>query len=125
VGFYPGVLSTLGQIDDDIALGVFSNITEVHWPGLQKTLIAETRINHYFASYLIGRAKPDVSAYQYVCKQMAVDPERVLFVDDNPVNVDGARRAGLISELVQGPKMLEDVLLRYKLIRDKQNSKPA
>ena len=118
VGFYPGVLGTLGRIQTDIELGVFSNITEVHWPSLQETLIAETRIHHYFASYLIGHAKPEVSAYRYVCDQMAVAPAKVLFVDDNPVNVDGAQRAGLLAELVQGPEMLEAVLARYGLFGD-------
>lgn len=120
VGFYPGVFPLLDRVSRNVSLGVFSNITDVHWPPLRETLANQARIRHYFASYLIGYAKPDLQAYKFVCAEAGIDPSRVLFVDDNMVNVVGARAAGLIAEQAQGPVELEQVLIRYRLIDDRQ-----
>jgi putative hydrolase of the HAD superfamily len=42
-----------------------------------------------------GVLKPDPRAYAAVCASMQVEPGRCVFVDDQPRNVDGARRAGM------------------------------
>jgi putative hydrolase of the HAD superfamily len=43
----------------------------------------------------LGVAKPDAAAYEAACRRLGVGPEEVLFVDDTPANVEGARRAGI------------------------------
>jgi putative hydrolase of the HAD superfamily len=42
-----------------------------------------------------GILKPDPQAYRLAVDGLALPPEQVLFVDDQPVNVAGAKRAGL------------------------------
>lgn len=116
VGFYPGVFPLLERVLPGVTLGVFSNVTDVHWTPLYDALVSKTRIRHYFASYLIGYAKPDLDAYRFVCAQAGVNAAQVLFVDDNRINVEGARAAGLLAEQVQGPKQLEQVLQDYRLL---------
>jgi len=118
VGFYPEVFPLLDRVSREVSLGVFSNITEIHWPGLKTTLADRSRIRHYFASYLIGYAKPDLQAYRFVCAEAGADPSQVLFIDDNMINVVGARAAGLVAEQARGPAELEQVLIRYRLIDD-------
>lgn len=39
--------------------------------------------------------KPDPRAYALGCEALGLSPEEVVFVDDQPRNVEGARRAGL------------------------------
>ena len=39
--------------------------------------------------------KPDPRAYERAVKIVGAEPERILFVDDQPLNVEGARAAGL------------------------------
>lgn len=116
IGFYPEIFPLLDRVSTDVSLGVFSNITEIHWPPLEQELRARTRTSHYFASYLIGRAKPDPDAYRFVCTAMGARPESVLFIDDNQINVDGARKAGLHAEQADGPVVLEAILDRYSLL---------
>jgi putative hydrolase of the HAD superfamily len=56
-----------------------------------------------FASFEIGLRKPEQAAFDYVCRHIGVSAESILFFDDLAENVDGARRAGLASVLVQSP----------------------
>jgi putative hydrolase of the HAD superfamily len=39
--------------------------------------------------------KPDPRAYALGCEALGLNPEEVVFVDDQPRNIEGARRAGL------------------------------
>lgn len=39
--------------------------------------------------------KPDPRAYELGCEALGLSPEQIVFVDDQPRNVEGARRAGL------------------------------
>ena len=48
-----------------------------------------------YASWQIGRRKPDRDAFLWVAGDMGVVPGDILFLDDSAENVDGARAAGL------------------------------
>jgi putative hydrolase of the HAD superfamily len=39
--------------------------------------------------------KPDPRAYALGCEALGLTPSEVVFVDDQPRNIEGARRAGL------------------------------
>jgi HAD superfamily hydrolase (TIGR01509 family) len=45
-------------------------------------------------SFELGLLKPDVTAFAQVASMLGVPAERVLFLDDNAVNVAGAAAAG-------------------------------
>jgi epoxide hydrolase-like predicted phosphatase len=53
-----------------------------------------------------GLAKPDPAFYTLLVKRMAVRPEDCLFTDDNEVNLDGARAAGMKALLFEGADKL-------------------
>jgi putative hydrolase of the HAD superfamily len=42
--------------------------------------------------------KPDPASYAHALEALGLDAAEVLFVDDQPANLDGARRAGLAIE---------------------------
>lgn len=48
---------------------------------------------------LTGVLKPDPAAYRLVLEALGTCPEQTVFVDDQPVNVEGARAVGLPSVL--------------------------
>jgi putative hydrolase of the HAD superfamily len=50
----------------------------------------------------MGVLKPDQEAFQYVLQATGISPERILFLDDNQLNVDGAISAGLQAYRTQG-----------------------
>jgi len=41
----------------------------------------------------VGLTKPDPEIYALTCRLVGVDPAHVLFVDDTPIAVEGARQA--------------------------------
>jgi HAD superfamily hydrolase (TIGR01509 family) len=47
-----------------------------------------------------GFAKPDPEPYLRAAEELAVEPERVVFLDDTPACIDGAERVGLTAVLV-------------------------
>jgi len=116
IGFYPGAIELLQLLSQTYRIGVFSNITEIHWPPIESELIQSGAISDYFASYLIGHAKPDVDAFQFVVNELGVTPETIFFVDDNLINVQGARKAGMVAEQVVGLEQLKSTLRQYGLL---------
>lgn len=52
------------------------------------------------AAMLIGAAKPDPAAYQYVLQQLDVAPEACVLFDNKVQHVEGARRLGMDAYLL-------------------------
>ncbi len=121
VGFYPGVFPLLKQLSERYSVGILSNITEVHWPPLQQELLDHGAVTHYFASYQIGLAKPDTTTYTYAARAMDVDPAQILFIDDNILNVEGARAAGLTAAVAEGFDGVTQILQEYEIIEINQS----
>ncbi len=59
----------------------------------------------------VGCAKPDAEIYELLLSRLGVHADRVLFIDDNAANVDGARQAGLRTIHYTGIDALEAGLL--------------
>jgi len=57
-----------------------------------------------------GLAKPDPAFYTLLIKRMAVQAHDCLFIDDNQVNLDGARAAGMKGLLFEGVEKLKNDL---------------
>lgn len=68
------------------------------WDDLRPLLVDFWKIADAFEEIFIsgemGMAKPDPAIYREVVKQLAVDPEEIVFVDDFIENVEAAREAG-------------------------------
>jgi putative hydrolase of the HAD superfamily len=45
-------------------------------------------------SHEVGRAKPDPEVYEIAAKRLGVEPAEIVFIDDRPRCVDGARAYG-------------------------------
>lgn len=70
-------------------------------------------IKHFdeiFISGELNMMKPDMRIYQHVAKQLGFEPQGVIFFDDRQVNVDGALRAGLQSELYTSVSQVRKLL---------------
>jgi HAD superfamily hydrolase (TIGR01509 family) len=55
-----------------------------------------------FLSFELGAVKPDREAFDRVAQLVLAPPERVLFLDDNLLNVEGAHAAGFAAAHVRG-----------------------
>ena len=95
-GEMPGIAELLPRAAKQMPVYAFSNTNRVHelcWSERFRTTLAPFR--QVFVSSTIGLRKPDREAFDHVTRSMGVPAGRVLFFDDLPENVIGARAAGL------------------------------
>lgn len=126
LGPYPGTHALLDELAQrGVATACLSNTNAHHWammtrPGHRHCLGLD-RLDHRFASHLIGLRKPDPAIYRHVQEQTAVAPERILFFDDAPENVDAAAACGWAARLIdrEGDPAVQirDHLRRYDVLR--------
>ena len=61
-------------------------------------------------------AKPDKEAYQYVLRQLKVQPKQALMVDDRPENLTPARKLGMYGIQFKNTSQFGKELKKYKLV---------
>jgi putative hydrolase of the HAD superfamily len=52
-------------------------------------------LHHYYLSHEIGHLKPTRAAFEHVLADLGCPPSRVVFLDDNQLNVEAARDIGI------------------------------
>lgn len=93
---YAQVVSLLPKVAQRFELYAFSNTNAVHAESfLNRYPDALAHFNTLFLSHEIGVRKPHPQAFRYVCDLIDIQPQEVLFIDDNADNINGARTAGL------------------------------
>ena len=104
---HPGISRVFDALEAvDIDTAVLSNTNDAHWARLfpetpdQRESPTLVRARHRFASHLLGVEKPDPRAYRHVEHATRHPADRILFFDDLPDNVEGARGVGWTAELI-------------------------
>ena len=110
---FPGTRELLSALRPHFTLASFSNTNVLHWNHVRTNLQLVDLFDHHFPSHLIRMLKPDREAFDHIVKTTGCSPERILFLDDNPLNVEGAQRAGLTARRVDGPAAIASVLEEY------------
>jgi glucose-1-phosphatase len=93
-GPLPGAAQLVTQTNARVTTGCFSNTNAMHWDDHISTWPLVALFDHWFLSFEMGVLKPDVAAFTQVAAALPVPAERVLFLDDNALNVAGAAAAG-------------------------------
>ena len=93
-GPLPGAADLVAQTRARAVTGCFSNTNALHWHGHIAAWPLADLFDHRFLSFELGVLKPDTAAFAQVAELLEVPAERVLFLDDNAVNVAGAAAAG-------------------------------
>jgi len=110
-GLYPGTLEMLARIPSSYQRAVLSNSNALHWPRVQTEMMLGTAFDNHFVSHLTGRIKPDAAAFEHVVESLGCSPASVLFLDDNLLNVDAAKRLGMQAVRVRGLDETKRVLV--------------
>ncbi len=101
IGKFPNQKINLLESLNGKRIVMLSNTNVIHW---KKVLLEwknvrqvqiETYFEKIFLSHEIGLRKPHVETFHYVCQSLKVLPENVLFIDDSPQHIKGAKEAGL------------------------------
>jgi putative hydrolase of the HAD superfamily len=93
-GPLPGAAELVAQTRASVPTGCFSNTNALHWHGHIATWPLMRLFDHRFLSFELGLLKPDIAAFAEVAELLEVPAGRVLFLDDNALNVAGAEAAG-------------------------------
>lgn len=101
-GYFPGAQDLLEALSETYPLAVLSNTNELHYARFVQEMQILEYVSQCFFSYQIGLLKPDPEMFAYLIAQVGVAPERILFFDDNQLNVDGAAQAGIEAYRVYG-----------------------
>ncbi len=94
-GLFPGALDLVHRIPPRYRRALLSNSNSLHWPRVLDGMGLGAAFEHCFASHLMGKIKPDAEAFQHVLQELDCRAGEVLFLDDNALNVEAARRLGM------------------------------
>ncbi len=82
-------------------LYMLSNINEIHqdraWREWRKTsdVLPEEIYHKLYLSHIVGMRKPNTDIFQFVCKDIGIEPQEALFIDDSIQHIEGAKKIGL------------------------------
>jgi glucose-1-phosphatase len=99
---YPGALEMIDRIPSHYRRALLSNSNVLHWRRVTDEFGLGARFEHQFVSHLMGKIKPDAEAFEHVLGALDCQPAQILFLDDNILNIEAARRIGMRAQLVRG-----------------------
>jgi putative hydrolase of the HAD superfamily len=101
-GPYPGAAELVAAVRSVVPVGCLSNTNALHWEEHRHLVEFVDDFDHRFLSFELGLLKPDRDLFYRIAELVPVPPDRVLFLDDNAINVDGALAAGFRAVRTQG-----------------------
>ena len=95
-------LDLLRFLKSKYKLFLLSNTNAIHINAI-KNHLGETKWKSFcnlfdkmYLSHEIGVRKPNIEAFQFILKQQKLNPNEVLFIDDSPQHIEGAKKLGII-----------------------------
>ncbi|MEN8097671.1 MAG: HAD family phosphatase [Chloroflexota bacterium] len=106
----PAMRSLIESLHGNIRLAIISNATDI----LPWILNERFQVAHFFEviinSWEVGYAKPDPEIYNIALRQLDLDSERTVFIDDQLHNVVAAQELGMHAVQFDGVEALTDYL---------------
>ena len=109
-GLYPDAGRLIQRCRERYFTASLSNTNALHWQRLTHEMGIDRMFDQHFASHLTGKLKPDRESFEYVLQSLNCDPSAILFLDDNEINIKGARSVGMIAYRAKGPQEAENIL---------------
>ena len=116
VGLFPGALELLGRVPRRYVKATLSNSNALYWPRVMKDMQLEKAFDYHFVSFLTGKIKPDAEAFQHVMHALCCPAGEILFLDDNQLNVESARRVGMKAFQAKGVAEAERILAEFDVL---------
>jgi glucose-1-phosphatase len=109
---FPGALKLLARIPRRFRRALLSNSNALHWPRVMNDMALGGAVDQVFVSHLTGKIKPDDEAFEHAIEALDCSPKGILFLDDNPLNVEAAERLGMHAIVVRGTAEAEHALVQ-------------
>jgi putative hydrolase of the HAD superfamily len=113
---YDGALELVHEVAGRGRVGCLSNTNELHWADQGSRWAFADLFEVAFLSYRLGMVKPDREIFDHVEAALEVAPGRILFLDDNAVNVDQARAVGWAGAVVSGADEARAALVEFAVL---------
>ncbi len=99
---FDGASQLLASLSKRYALALLSNTNGLHWRRIEKEMGIVSYFDWVLPSHLTGRLKPDKEAYLHLIDVTGCRADRMIFFDDNEMNVSAANKVGITSYQVTG-----------------------
>lgn len=116
-GLFPGAQELVASLPEDIVVGCVSNTNDLHWNHQQDGPLIRSLFEVRFLSHELGLVKPDREIFEAVLSKLDRPGQAVLFLDDNQLNVEGARKLAIDAECARGVEGAKRVLASRDLLR--------
>jgi putative hydrolase of the HAD superfamily len=113
---YPGTAEILSELRGAYTLVSLSNTNPLHWNRIRDEMGFLHLFDQHFPSHETGRMKPDLEAFTVLLPALGCPPERIVFFDDNQLNVDAAQATGMAAYRVRGTTGLRAQLVALGLL---------
>jgi len=80
--------------ESGVTVAIGSNIYAPHVEWVKQREVFD-RFNRLYLSCELGAAKPSKKFFEHILEDLGVEPDRTIFMDDPPENVEGARSLGI------------------------------
>ena len=108
---FPGASELVSETSGVARIGCLSNTNAFQWDAHFGDLALIDAFEFRFLSFELGLVKPDPAIFEAVAAGVPAPPERVLFLDDNAINVDAASAFGFAARQVRGVGEARQVLV--------------
>lgn len=108
-------LDLLRRLRNNHQLFLLSNTNDIHLRrvaerlGPHKLTAMDELFDRAYYSHRMNKRKPDTAIYEQVISENDLQPGATLFIDDNPDNIEGARKAGLHAYHLTDPEHLREI----------------
>jgi glucose-1-phosphatase len=99
---YEGALELVAAVQATVPAGFLSNMNAYQWTANYESIPLTQAFAYRFLSFELGLVKPDRAVFDAVAARLPVQRDRVLFLDDNAINVEAAVAAGFAARHVRG-----------------------
>ena len=89
------IFGLVDQVSSRYRVALCSNTSEPHWSLERRRLPFGGKFDPAVLSYAVGAMKPDRRIYDALSRLSGVPHDSIVFIDDVPANVEGARAAGI------------------------------
>ena len=115
LGFEEVKLEKIKRYSENTPCYLLSNTNEIHLEYIQNILgempfkNLESLFNKCYYSHVIGKRKPHKETFEWVLNDMGYAPEDVLFIEDSPQHIEGAKKINLNTLYFTNERSLDDI----------------
>jgi len=115
VGAFAETPALIRDVAARYTTGFVSNTSALHWSVIESLDILPY-MHHRFASWQVGRIKPDREYFDFVLETMKLEPHEAVFLDDSNVNIAAAKALGIDAYCVEGALQARRQLVEMGLV---------